>query len=214
MPRTWERHHNYKYASNDDAAPTLKSHDGKPDYGLVHPLHFYLNKNSEGYLHEDDSSSALRAHQYSDRGILEPNIFTTDFSDTARVADGDSAPTLESANEQKGRRYGIIEPQAFKESFDGKILEGDTAPTLSTTRPGHTRAGVREGLSLRRFTPVEYERFQGFPDDWTDVPWRNKKHSPIGRRYAAAGNAMPVNVMRWIFHRIDVVDKIPAEDAA
>lgn len=57
---------------------------------------------------------------------------------------------------------------------------------------------------VRRLTPREYERLQGFPDDWTLIPWRGKsaEDCPDGPRYKACGNSMAVNVMRWIGERI------------
>ena len=68
----------------------------------------------------------------------------------------------------------------------------------------------REEISwaVRRLTPRECERLQGFPDDYTNVPWRGKDQSPDGRRYKALGNSMAVNVMRWIGERIDLVNKL------
>ena len=57
--------------------------------------------------------------------------------------------------------------------------------------------------------PVECERLQGFPDGFTDVPWRGKDFSPDGRRYKALGNSMAVNVMRWIGDRIALVETLP-----
>ena len=43
---------------------------------------------------------------------------------------------------------------------------------------------------------------QGFPDNWTDIPWRGKAHAPDGPRYKALGNSMAVNVMEWLLGRI------------
>lgn len=57
-------------------------------------------------------------------------------------------------------------------------------------------------MSVRRLTPRECERLQGFPDDWTLVPHRNKPAAD-GPRYKAIGNSMAVNVMRWIGTRIE-----------
>jgi DNA (cytosine-5)-methyltransferase 1 len=54
---------------------------------------------------------------------------------------------------------------------------------------------------VRRLTPREWERLQGFPDDWTLVPWRGKL-APKTRRYKSIGNSMPVPVMRWLGERI------------
>ena len=57
---------------------------------------------------------------------------------------------------------------------------------------------------LRYITPLEAERLQGFPDGWTDVPYRGKR-APDSPRYKAIGNSMAVNVMRWIGERIEAV---------
>lgn len=60
-------------------------------------------------------------------------------------------------------------------------------------------------MTVRRLTPRECERLQGFPDDWTLIPWRRKpaEDCPDGPRYKALGNSMAVNVMAWIGERID-----------
>jgi DNA (cytosine-5)-methyltransferase 1 len=65
---------------------------------------------------------------------------------------------------------------------------------------------VQYGWRVRRLTPTECERLQGFPDGYTDIPWRNKEHSPDGPRYKALGNSMAVNAMRWIGRRIEMVE--------
>lgn len=64
---------------------------------------------------------------------------------------------------------------------------------------------VDSGLGVRRLTPRECERLQGFPDDWTLVPYRGKSACD-GPRYRAIGNSMAVPVMRWIGERIGMVD--------
>ncbi len=65
-------------------------------------------------------------------------------------------------------------------------------------------------MSVRRLTPTECERLQGFPDGWTAIPWKGKPASecPDGPRYRALGNSMAVNVMRWIGRRIEMVDAL------
>ena len=52
---------------------------------------------------------------------------------------------------------------------------------------------------VRRLTPTEGERLQGFPDGWTAIDGDKTPDSP---RYRALGNAMTVNVVRWIGERI------------
>ena len=69
---------------------------------------------------------------------------------------------------------------------------------------------VSSGMSVRRLTPTECERLQGFPDGWTAIPWKRKPASECadGPRYRALGNSMAVNVMRWIGRRIEMVDAL------
>jgi site-specific DNA-cytosine methylase len=64
-------------------------------------------------------------------------------------------------------------------------------------------------MSVRRLTPTECERLQGFPDGHTAIPWKGKPASecPDGPRYRALGNSMAVNVMRWIGRRIELVEQ-------
>ena len=69
---------------------------------------------------------------------------------------------------------------------------------------------VAHTLQVRRLTPRECERLQGFPDDYTAISWRGKpaRDCPDGPRYKALGNSMAVPVMRWIGQRIQMVDNI------
>lgn len=60
-------------------------------------------------------------------------------------------------------------------------------------------------MAVRRLTPRECERLQGFPDDWSKIPWKGKsaEECPDGPRYKACGNSMAVPCMRWIGEQID-----------
>lgn len=73
-----------------------------------------------------------------------------------------------------------------------------------------------QGSAVRRLTPRECERLQGFPDDYTLIPWRGKPAGlcPDGPRYKALGNSMAVPVMRWIGERIEQVHEIASKEAA
>ena len=75
---------------------------------------------------------------------------------------------------------------------------GDPAHTV-TTACVH---GVADAMAVRRLTPTECERLQGFPDGYTDIQ-PNGKQTPDGPRYKALGNSMAVPVMRWIGERIN-----------
>ncbi|MDF7681890.1 phage N-6-adenine-methyltransferase [Enterobacteriaceae bacterium ESL0689] len=67
--------------------------------------------------------------------------------------------------------------------------------------------GVVANARVRRLTPVECERLQGFPDNHTQIPWRGQDavDCPDGPRYKAIGNSMAVPVMRWLGQRIAAV---------
>jgi len=75
-------------------------------------------------------------------------------------------------------------------------------PSFTLTK-GHSHA-VAQSMAVRRLTPVECERLQGFPDSYTNIPWRKKPASecPDGPRYKALGNSWAVPVVRWIGKRI------------
>lgn len=66
---------------------------------------------------------------------------------------------------------------------------------------------------VRRLMPIECERLQGFPDNWTLIEWNGKpaEQCPDSRRYKALGNSMAVPVMKWIGERIQMVDKLYEE---
>ena len=64
-------------------------------------------------------------------------------------------------------------------------------------------------MAVRRLTPRECERLQGFPDDYTLVTYRGKPAAD-GPRYKALGNSMACNVMRWLGYRIAAVESIAA----
>lgn len=66
--------------------------------------------------------------------------------------------------------------------------------------------------SVRRLTPIECERLQGFPDDYTKVPYRGKTADkcPKSKRYFVLGNSMTVPVIQWLGEGIDAVDRIGA----
>lgn len=87
----------------------------------------------------------------------------------------------------------------------GALVSEDVSLTLATV---NAQALFPGGPSVRRLTPRECERLQGFPDDWTKIPYRGKPadECPDGPRYKAIGNSMAVPVMRWIFKRIEAVD--------
>jgi DNA (cytosine-5)-methyltransferase 1 len=95
-----------------------------------------------------------------------------------------------------GNGQTLFEPQAFDEM--NFTTDSDTHHVLRAGTPQSTGAVTEYGV--RRLTPVECERLQGFPDGWTDVPGMSDT-----ARYKAMGNAVTVNTVRWILGRIPEV---------
>lgn len=88
------------------------------------------------------------------------------------------------------------------------LITGDQTGTLDTVKPWN----VATGSCVRRVTPLECERLQGFPDNFTAIPWRRKPvdQCPDGPRYKALGNSWAVPCARWIGERIQMVERMVA----
>jgi site-specific DNA-cytosine methylase len=118
----------------------------------------------------------------------------------------DVMPTLEATNPKQIVAHAVAFDLRGREG--GSQLEGphDTA-NIRAASGGSSRSYVAAS-TVRRLTPVECERLQGFPDNFTAIPWRKKgaEDCPDGPRYKALGNSMAVPVMRWIGERIRLVD--------
>lgn len=105
----------------------------------------------------------------------------------------------------------------FTQNDAGRDASIDVAPTL---RSGHGGGAVNQCVAynyvVRRLTPRECERLQGFPDDWTLIPWRGKPAAdcPDSHRYKAVGNSMAVPVMWYIGRRIQIVERRGNESRA
>ncbi len=101
---------------------------------------------------------------------------------------------------------------AMRESGQGYWMQDTIAGTLRAegedrpSRPSHVIQ--QAAMQVRRLTPIECERLQGFPDNYTDIPWRKQPNAPDGPRYKALGNSMAVPVMRWIGSRLARVDEL------
>ncbi|MBJ9364194.1 phage N-6-adenine-methyltransferase [Citrobacter freundii] len=125
----------------------------------------------------------------------------------------EQAPTLTSASSGTNLAPTICIQHASIGRHDaagpqGKGYQEDVAFTQDSRSSADV---VQYGMQVRRLTPVECERLQGFPDDHTLIAWRGKDAAecPDGPRYKAIGNSMAVPVMRWIGERI--ASALPAE---
>ena len=142
-----------------------------------------------------------RMHKGINTTVDEGQTPVIGFQSTANACDASAAgenvsPSLRSADPMA---------VAFAQNSRDEVREMPYAGALAA-QPGMKQTSyIRRGLSVRRLTPVECERLQGFPDDFTKIPYRNRpgEKCPDGPRYKAMGNSMAVPVMRWIGERIE-----------
>jgi DNA (cytosine-5)-methyltransferase 1 len=135
---------------------------------------------------------------------------------TAAVATTEVTGTLSSRSSAAGglgtdfEVAGGLQPVGFDPTGSTANVGLNLSPTLRGSgvagNAGHHAAVSAPPMAVRRLLPVECERLQGFPDDWTNIPLRGKP-APDGPRYKAMGNSMAVPVMRWIGQRLDRVAK-------
>jgi DNA (cytosine-5)-methyltransferase 1 len=105
-------------------------------------------------------------------------------------------------------------------AFDLRDREGGAMPegphdtaNIRAASGGSSRSYIAAPMQVRRLTPRECERLQGFPDNYTLVPYRGKV-SADGPRYKALGNSMAVPCMHWLGERIQKVEDLMAEPTA
>lgn len=100
------------------------------------------------------------------------------------------------------RGQNIVAVKSFRTAGDGCAYDsGNVSAALTTATDPSANIITKNNVGVRRLTPRECERLQGFPDDWTLVLHRGKL-AANGPRYKAIGNSMAVPVMRWIGSRI------------
>lgn len=152
----------------------------------------------------------LRAHHPGTAGAQSDTDHIVAFSSNMSTPDcqtDGSTPTLKLGGHGGGNPPAVAyEPAIGFDAYNNDVT-GDVAKTIDTGQDYHHVPNVLQS-TVRRLTPVECERLQGFPDNFTAIPWRKKgaEDCPDGPRYKALGNSMAVPVMRWIGERIRLVD--------
>ncbi|HEG2127676.1 Dam family site-specific DNA-(adenine-N6)-methyltransferase [Enterobacter bugandensis] len=154
-----------------------------------------------GEYADDETASTVKARDYKDATDLAVmSVHGTQDPDTLK----NLAHTLGRNNGQENAvAYAFKAGQGAKAGGIGFAEE--QSPTLTSASSGTNLApAVMHGVAVRRLTPIECERLQGFPDNHTLIGWRGKDadECPDGPRYKAIGNSMAVPVMRWIGERI------------
>jgi DNA (cytosine-5)-methyltransferase 1 len=103
----------------------------------------------------------------------------------------------------------VSPPHAFKirggceGGGKGYLGQDEQAFTITCGHDQQVAVANNAQYAVRRLTPIECERLQGFPDNYTNIPWRKKPEAPDGPRYKALGNSWAVPVVRWIGERVN-----------
>jgi DNA (cytosine-5)-methyltransferase 1 len=139
---------------------------------------------------------------------FETETFPIAFGAQNSASQGDSVSEHVTPTLDKSKTPAV----AFAQNQAGEVRENDVFNTLNTNSnaSGRNTPLLRDSMAVRRLTPIECERLQGFPDNYTQIAWRNKEpeNCPDGPRYKAMGNSMAVPVMHWIGKRIQMVEEI------
>jgi DNA (cytosine-5)-methyltransferase 1 len=181
-------------------ADTLRANGGSGGRYDKHPMTVTHALRADGFDASEDGTG---------RGVpLIPIAFSV--KDHGADA-GDIAPTLRAGGFTNSHANGGCMPAiAFTNQW------GDENPDAFSTLKADCNGAlpmVQSGMQVRRLTPRECERLQGFHDDYTLISY-NRKPAKDGPRYKALGNSMAVPTMRWIGRRIQLVDEILKEQAA
>ena len=195
----------------DETGSTLAARDYKDSGDLVVETQAFRksrraqsNTDDETWI-DDGGANTLNVFDVGDtrttHAIVEPKEEMVDFgrtSDRIRI-NAETAATLQSGGGGGGAKSGLymiqgsVEGRADTAGPGGKGWKEDESFTLNTA-DRHSIAGAQYGV--RRLTPVECERLQSFPDGWTEPSGSDSA------RYKAMGNAVTVNVVRWILGRL------------
>lgn len=147
------------------------------------------------------------------RGTPRPEVFPIGQNDGTHTREGESltANTL-TANYYKGPAASrpliarpVITPDRLEKRQNGRRIKDNGEPAFTVT--AQDRHGIYDGVSIRRLTPLECERLQGFPDNWTKwgLNWtlpQSREAISDTQRYKMCGNAVTTNVIQAVFERI------------
>ena len=200
-----------------DASNTLNNFDlgdTRTTHAVVKPIAFTQNQRDEIRELGDKAgalSSSTGTHQTN--YIAQQQVYENHPNDSRITGPLEVAPTVVSRFGTGGGNVPLVNNEAITFQPGNLRREAGAEPSTTTTTTLKASAGdqmphVATPMAVRRLTPVECERLQGFPDNWSQIPWKGKpaEQCPDGPRYKCAGNSMAVPVMRWIGEQIARVE--------
>jgi len=193
--------------AREDVAPTLDVRAGRSGETTFHTSGGLAINTSDGAPRLSNITATLDCAGTTGRGSSQRiDVLTFDTTQITSPQNGSNPKPGDPCHPLTAK--GHVPAVAFgaqNSSHQGDGVSLDFCPTLDKSKT----PGVLTASAVRRLTPTECERLQGFPDSYTDIPWRGNANAPDGPRYKALGNSMAVPCMRWIGERIQIVDKLP-----
>lgn len=157
---------------------------------------------------DSEICGALSATMYKDPPVTMQVRCGSEDGGKGALIQTDMSATLSTVQTQT-----LFQPVAFAQNTRDEVRlqggDGDVSGALSANPGMKQTTYVAQGYAVRRLTPTECERLQGFPDGWTKVPYKGKPadECPDTPRYKAIGNSMAVPVMRWIGERMQKAEE-------
>ena len=173
-------------------------------------------KEVTGTLSSRSSAGGGLGTDFDCAGGLQPVAFrkskrACSTTDNETWVEADASNTLNNFDLGDTRTTHAVVGAVYENHAQDSRVNGplEVAPTVAAKfGTGGGNVPLVGAMAVRRLTPVECERLQGFPDNWSRISWKGKPEDqcPDGPRYKACGNSMAVPVMRWIGERILTVN--------
>jgi DNA (cytosine-5)-methyltransferase 1 len=184
-----------------DGLPSLRAKGGDCGGGSEALIAAYRTSGNFGAWDTGDRVDALMTGTDPNSHVV---AFAQNTRDEVRIF-GEDGSTVGALSAEPGMKQQCYVAQAFdlRGRDGGAHFEGphDTA-NIRAASGGSSRSYVAQQWAVRRLTPRECERLQGFPDDWTLTPDAKGKSQADGPRYKQLGNSWAVPVVRWIGERL------------
>jgi DNA (cytosine-5)-methyltransferase 1 len=208
---------------NNNQALTLTKSESKHNQCVAQPIAYNITfcdangrrsdrPNGGLYVNETDVTSTLTKAGIG-TNVAQPVAFNIapekgELKHDIHVTDAHISKTIDASGSNPSMHQGgaaIVQPIPFdttqitSKANYSKPQQGDPCHPLAA---GAHPPAIAQTMAVRRLTPVECERLQGFPDGYTNIPWRKAAESPDGPRYKALGNSWAVPVVAWLGQRI------------
>jgi len=209
---------NAQYKPHIAHSETMDSLVARGPHAVAIPIHDQATRNA-GKLgnKQDGKGNGLGVGKPGDpaptltKGDKHAVLYENHPNDSRVTGPHDVAPSCVSRYGTGGGNVPLVQEPVAVDCYNKTIGDKSQSISSSASDINHTGGVINpaDRMAVRRLTPRECERLQGFNDDHTMIPWRNKPadQCPDGPRYKALGNSMAVPCMAWIGKRIDAVEK-------